>query len=351
MRVLYWSIPNLNVLQPNMVSDYQSDMLFHGLRKVLGKDCVDAQRFWWMYSKDKEERPDDFPKIWGKGFTMYGLLDDEEVDRTTIPEQLVNNEFDMLVLPLHHSIAQMPEIVVPMVKNSLRYFEGKQIAIIDGWDQPYIAQELLNLCRQHGIKYFKRELTSDIEGVYPISFAFPEEKISDCMYPMGHLDRKNREHVIAPLIPVNQSIDPSYMSTYIYDTEESYYEMYQNSQFALTSRKGGWDTLRHYEIMANGCIPLFVDIDNCPKNCLWNFPKELCHDVMNWYQVNINLKKGKWTPGDILPHCGVIDRDNPGNFHVNGSVYTNMRFEFRHHLLDNLTTVSLAQYILRKMLD
>jgi len=347
MRVLYWSIPNLNVLQPNMVSDYQSDMLFHGLRKVLGKDCVDAQRFWWMYSKDKEERPDDFPKIWGKGFTMYGLLDDEEVDRTTIPEQLVNNEFDMLVLPLHHSIAQMPEIVVPMVKNSLRYFEGKQIAIIDGWDQPYIAQELLNLCRQHGIKYFKRELTSDIEGVYPISFAIPEEKIWQATRPPWF------EHDIAPLVPVNQSIDPSYMSTYIYDTEEEYYDMYRKSRWALTSRKGGWDTLRHYEIIANGALPIFVDIENCPKNCLWNFPKDLCHQVLHSGLFSLNLKNGKdWMPGMGLPHCGVIERDNPGTSYVTfGEVYQHLWDGFRKALKEDLTTKALAQYILGKMSD
>ena len=38
--------------------------------------------------------------------------------------------------------------------------------------------------------------------------------------------------------------------------------------------KGGWDCLRHYEILMNGCIPLFLDIKNCPKDTISTLPKK-----------------------------------------------------------------------------
>lgn len=57
--------------------------------------------------------------------------------------------------------------------------------------------------------------------------------------------------------------------------QEEYYQEYRSSRFAITTRKGGWDCLRHYEILACGCIPLFKDLELCPINTLTSFPKEL----------------------------------------------------------------------------
>lgn len=83
---------------------------------------------------------------------------------------------------------------------------------------------------------------------YPITFSIPESKIinkENCL-------KKTR--FIAPLIPGDNT-------TYIYNTEKDYYESYQSSYYAITTKKGGWDCLRHYEILANNCIPYFVDIE------------------------------------------------------------------------------------------
>ena len=40
-------------------------------------------------------------------------------------------------------------------------------------------------------------------------------------------------------------------------------------------KKAGWDCLRHYEILANNCIPYFTDLEECPDRTLINLPKEL----------------------------------------------------------------------------
>ena len=55
--------------------------------------------------------------------------------------------------------------------------------------------------------------------------------------------------------------------------------MYRQSMFALTSKKGGWDCLRHYEILAAGCIPIFEDLDSCPPDTLVSFPKKILREA------------------------------------------------------------------------
>ena len=60
-----------------------------------------------------------------------------------------------------------------------------------------------------------------------------------------------------------------------YENDESYYRGYQESVFGLTCKKAGWDCLRHYEILANGCIPYFPDIADLPPDTITFFSKAL----------------------------------------------------------------------------
>jgi len=76
-------------------------------------------------------------------------------------------------------------------------------------------------------------------------------------------------------------IRPDRRGTYIYKNEYSYYIDYQTSLFALTTKKAGWDCMRHYEILANGCIPLFKDLDQCPPNTMTHFPKQLVKEALD----------------------------------------------------------------------
>ena len=96
--------------------------------------------------------------------------------------------------------------------------------------------------------------------LHQITFSIPTEKICKTY----NLKTK----ILSNLIPGNTS-------TYIYNNEEDYYNEYKTSYFAITSKKGGWDCMRHYEILANGCIPYFLNIENCPKNTMSLLPKEL----------------------------------------------------------------------------
>lgn len=57
--------------------------------------------------------------------------------------------------------------------------------------------------------------------------------------------------------------------------EDQYREAYRKAYFAETKKKGGWDCLRHYEIIAAGCIPLFENLGECPERTLVTLPKDL----------------------------------------------------------------------------
>jgi len=101
--------------------------------------------------------------------------------------------------------------------------------------------------------------------VNPISFSIPESKIVQSVPDKT----KKFAHII-----------PGDTSTYIFTDEASYYKDYQSAVFGRTCKKGGWDCMRHYEILANGCIPWFADLEKCPSQTMTHFPKELVSEAM-----------------------------------------------------------------------
>ena len=101
--------------------------------------------------------------------------------------------------------------------------------------------------------------------VYPISFCIPEQNI------VSSPPTKTKR--MATVVPGNPS-------TYVFADQTSYYADYQASVFGKTCKKGGWDCMRHYEILANGCIPWFENLDACPPNILTHFPKDLVKQAM-----------------------------------------------------------------------
>lgn len=148
--------------------------------------------------------------------------------------------------------------------------------------------------------------------LYPITFSIPEEKITSIVY--------KKTKMISNLIPGD-------ISTYIYNNETEYYNEYKQSMFATTFKKAGWDCMRHYEILANGAIPYFPDIENCPPNTMALFPKE---DIIHGNKLYEKYKNKK-----------INELNNEENQEC---------IQFIDHLVDYtrkyLTTVKMAKYIL-----
>lgn len=61
---------------------------------------------------------------------------------------------------------------------------------------------------------------------------------------------------------------------------DSYLEEYRSSYFALSTRKGGWDTFRHLEVLFSGAIPLMPRLKAASPFSLAHFPKRALVEVL-----------------------------------------------------------------------
>jgi hypothetical protein len=148
-------------------------------------------------------------------------------------------------------------------------------------------------------------------SIVPFSFCIPDECVVATIPPKTCL--------LASLIPGEPS-------TYTFDRtmEKEYNEMYRSARFALTKMKGGWDCLRHYEILMNGCIPLFENLQDCPPYTLTTYPKELdkeAHELYaNWQEDEEHQTK-----------------------------YANLCSKYLEHTRVHCTTSATAKYFLRNI--
>lgn len=130
----------------------------------------------------------------------------------------------------------------------------------------------MNSARENGYYFLHRKYKESVMDeckILPLSFCIPDECIVN--------DIPEKECVLASLIPGN-------VSTYLFvGKEKEYNEMYRKSRFAITKMKGGWDCLRHYEILMNGCIPLFENLKDCPTYTLTTYPKHLNDEAYELY--------------------------------------------------------------------
>ena len=345
MKILYIPIINESLVFTTQAGDYQADSLFHGLSSLLGEDVVDGYKMWHLY-KSLKDSPDVIPRLWGKGFTTYGLLsDDDNIDRDDIGRKIANHYYDYLVMPIHHTLNGKYEPVLNILESVRSYYDRNELIVVDGWDRCNINEDIARC----GI-YFKRELFDQYRDIaLPISFSIPEEKICDPL---------ERNFDFAPLVP---NCTGEHADSYIYDNEEDYYNDYRSSYFAYTCKKGrdemiseGWDCMRHYEILACGCVPFFTDIEKCQDLTLARFPKDLCIEAKKLAGLLPGTKQ-PYNP-DEETFIGTAKEILPGE--KRGSIdfskfdlvqYNDIREQLIHHTKTKLTTISTAKDFLDRI--
>lgn len=258
--------------------DYLSDGLLHGLRSLLGCDLVDFPKPERMYQGFRA--PDEMP---GRGFTLYGQLDDIEVDRRDVYFRIERRKFDLVIVgDVYRDFG--------MFVQALPFLDPKKTALLDGADQqatyPYGGKwwrhpQHWSLPRANRFVYFKRELTprSLHYRTYLIvpeflcrtlptprnwrrtAFSIPAEKVvsapplKEKLLPAHIVDPEIARHVAGS------------STTYPFARESDYYHDLQISRFGITMKRSGWDCLRHYELAANGCVPCFRNLDQKPASC------------------------------------------------------------------------------------
>ena len=257
--------------------DYQSDALVHGLRLVLGERLVETPRRDALYS--------DFPAEWrrrmyGNGFTLYsGSLDPIAIDRLGTRDRLAIGEYDLVVIgDIWRSYGQFVELL-PVAGDT-------PIAVVDGGDSEAPVPYAPSWWRRPGTwflprphrhaAYFKRELTPRTtwfrsymmlpfarrppRRMNAISFGIPEHLV------LADVPAKTKdfpEHVVDPEVAAQVGSRKSYA----FSDEAAYYADLRAARFGITTKREGWDCMRHYELAASGCVLCFRDLDWKPTSC------------------------------------------------------------------------------------
>jgi hypothetical protein len=261
----------ITTINPKKQGDYLELSLVYGLRKILGNNFVEYPKKKILYGDFSESPIND---LHGKGFTYCtDPIQDTTYDRSKIKL----SDFDIVLMGSGHMYSEKVEIK----HSNIWYTDGNDLygnskRLINYNGEIIIGCQFLQKC-------FKRELVEEFPTVYPTGFGIPSNKINAI-----NLNIKNK--LFQSTAPSNACFYEN--SNYKFNNENEYYKDMQESWFGLSCRKGGWDCLRHYEIMANGSVLLFKDFDKKPKLCEPNCPaisysnKEELDSLMNRLIVN-----------------------------------------------------------------
>jgi hypothetical protein len=261
--------------------NYLTDSLLQGLRLRYGADVIDFPKCELMYRSCPAESRRRLP---GGGFTLYtGLLEDLPLDRVDVEWRVRRGEFDL--------------VVIADIWNAFGWFvqlrpwlRPKDTILIDGSDSPRVypysgrwlrRPDCWFLPKADEFLYFKREWTEESRfSLLPVvapawamqrlpaaanlrrtSFSIPPEKI------VAAAPRKTKDF---PVHIVDEELSARVAgsrTSYAFDTEWDYYADLQSARFGITTKRAGWDCLRHYEIAANGAVPCFRALDSKPETC------------------------------------------------------------------------------------
>ena len=99
-----------------------------------------------------------------------------------------------------------------------------------------------------------------LAGVFPISFSSPREIV----------ETATKTKFLSSTIPGEP---------YSYEDEHAYLEEYRRSNFALSTKKAGWDCFRHLEVIFSGAIPLIPRLESTPPGVMFAYPKDFLVQV------------------------------------------------------------------------
>ena len=265
--------------------DYLADSVLHGLVS-LGHEVTDHPRKCILYRDSNSTSNGSGSPVRGGGFTLYGNLDDRLVDRSFIFQRLERQSFDLVILgQVWRQWGQLLDLA-PLLQTV-------PVVLLDGDDDTRLFHRSGTRLRRFGWQpfpirsrrcfYFKRELqvlpvNEGLCQVLPVSFSIPAEKIR----PIDTVPKTQRfaTHCVDHEVALNTGLQTSYA----FDSEEAYYDDLSISRYAVTTKRGGWDCLRHYEIAAAGALPCFRQLDTKPLSCAPHGLKSSvnCLSYTNW---------------------------------------------------------------------
>jgi hypothetical protein len=263
-------------------ADYLADGVLHGLRTLHGADVVDYPKCEPLYQNCPRKS---FDRVRGHGFTLYGLLEDLEIDRWDVETRLRRGDFDRIIFG---NICRTYGLFVEWRK----WLPPENTILLDGEDTQAIAPYAGQWWRRPSCwcwpsahlsyRYYKREWGEDtlrnrcwkmlpvgisrrFHGclrLRRINFSIPSEKI--VLQPT----KKTKDfasHIVD--VEVASRLGNANSTAYNFTRESDYYDDIRSARYGITTQRAGWDCLRHYEIAANGAVPCFRKLNEKPATC------------------------------------------------------------------------------------
>jgi hypothetical protein len=259
-------------------NDFLADSFLIGLKILYGDRVFEYPGNKFIY-KSKETN---LEAMHGIGFTLYGLFDASECKEFNYQFEL--SEFDLVIFG---DIYRQSDLYLKWYNKLTR----KQTIILDGEDTPAIwpyywapwkKPYSISYPKPHkNFNYFKREIIArrtnyyryykfipkfltgllPLPKIHEVSFSIPESKIQTTLIEKTKLFGK---HIVDE--EVSRNVEGS-VTKYAFDNESDYHEDLRKSKFGITTKRGGWDCLRHYEIAANGAVICFRNLEQKPESC------------------------------------------------------------------------------------
>lgn len=264
--------------------DYLADGLLHGLRHTPGVEVVDHPRKTCLYVGGIQSAQVPALKVRGGGFNLYGTLGTaNEPERHQIFRKLESGWFDLVVLG--NVWRQWGHLL-----DWSAVLGAAPLALLDGDDDGRLYpgsgthlrrfgpwRSLASTLQRPGCLYFKREWQGmgalartrlrwfglRSRQVRPMGFSIPEEKLLEASDLDAPRPRRFPTHVVDEEVQrlVGGQTDHAFVS------EQAYNSDLRCSRFGITTRRAGWDCLRHLELAAQGCVLCFRDLDRKPPRC------------------------------------------------------------------------------------
>ena len=188
-------------------------------------------------------------------------------------------------------------------------------------DAPCRAHPILTKWRPPGPR------VCDGRKIYPISFGIPASEVVECV-PFKSND-------FATVVPYREK-------SYVFGPadEAEYKRDYRKARFGITRKKEGWDCMRHYEILASGSVPMFLDIDKAPPGVMAFLPRDLLQHVRHQPHFWVKGCDMRHTLGEC--HFGLYQP-------ISAALpdYDSIACSLLEHTKKHLTTRAMALYALK----
>jgi len=257
MKILF--VPTAN---PQKQGDLLEISILNGLREELGENCVDVPKKKILYH-DFSESPKD--ELHGRGFSLVTYpIQDINPNLRQITD---NHEFDAVIYGCGHAYGERTRIpqLDRLAKGNSWVLDGHDLYGHAPIKIHYDGEEIIG---NQYTKSFKRELVTgldEINKIYPTGFGIPASRI----LPIDLSVKDQLFQKTAPDYSLFRDVNDlgGGFKHHSFTDENEYYHDLSRSWFGLTCKKGGWDTLRHYEIIAAGTLLLFRDYEKKPEYC------------------------------------------------------------------------------------